>query len=148
MVLYLHVHMYSSCIDMLYAACESVYPDEDEHFACSAGCKTPTIDSTFPNRSHLYIEANSTEVEMIFPPIENTLSYLFNSLFSFSDPINFDDLTEHAHSMELLVVPYLRSDVTILTNDVRLQLIILLYSLYWSIHSLCAGGVQLPGVQF
>lgn len=105
----------------LCTACEDMYTDENQRYACTTGCKTPTIDSAFPNRDHLYVETNYTDVEVIFPPIENTISYLFNSIFSFGDPFNFDDLTEHAQNMELLVVPYLRSDVTILTNDVRFQ---------------------------
>lgn len=96
-----------------------MYTIDDQQYACSTGCKTPTIDSTFPNRGHLYAKTNQTpEVEILLPPIDNTLSYFFNSFFSLNSGMEFSDLTEHAQSMELLVVPYLRSDVTILTNDV------------------------------
>ncbi len=97
-----------------------MYSVEDQRFACSTGCKTPTIDSAFPNREHLYSEevGNWTaEIDILLPPIKDTISYFFSSFFG--NPVGFDDLNEHAQNMEVLVVPYLRSDVTILTNDVR-----------------------------
>lgn len=100
-------------------ACEEMYSAEDQRFACTAGCKTPTIDSTFPNRSHLYGEGNLTsQVDLLLPPLDdNTFSYFLDSFFLPRSPVVFDDLTEHAQNMEMLVVPYLRSDVTVLTND-------------------------------
>lgn len=100
-------------------ACDEMYSAEDQRYACSTGCKTPTIDSTFPNRSHLYTEGNVTsEIDLILPPMEDTFSYFLDSFFLPRNPIIFEDLAEHAQNMEVLVVPYLRSDVTILTNDV------------------------------
>ena len=98
-----------------------MYTSEDQRYACSTGCHTPTIDSSFPNRDHLYAEEGgnitNAEVSILLSPIKETISYFFSSFFG--SPVGFDDLTEHAQSMEVLVVPYLRSDVTILTNDVR-----------------------------
>lgn len=96
-------------------------------FACSMGCKTPTIDSVLPYRSHLYGEGgrgNWTGVDIILgPSIDNALSSLFNTVFSLdTEPVIFDDLSEHAENMEILMVPYLRSDITILTSDVSLWL--------------------------
>lgn len=97
-----------------------MYSVEDLQYACLTGCKTPTIDSTFPNRSHLYREGNTTsEIDLLMSPIEGTLSYFFDSFFLPQSPPVFEDLTEHAQNMEMLVMPYLRSDVTVLTNDVR-----------------------------
>ena len=95
-----------------------MYSSEDLQYACSTGCSTPTIDSALPNRSHIYSNKgnSTTEVTFLLPPIRDTLSYFFSSFFG--SPVGFDDLNEHAESMEVLVVPYLRSDVTILTNDV------------------------------
>ena len=100
-----------------------MYSVDDQRFACSTGCHTPTIDSAFPNREHLYSEEGSNgtkaEVSVLFAPIQDTISYFFSSFFG--GPVGFDDLNDHAQSMEVLVVPYLRSDVTILTNDVSLR---------------------------
>lgn len=100
-------------------ACKEMYPVDDQRFACTAGCKTPTIDSTFPNRSHLYGEGNLTsEIDLLLPPLEdNSFSYFLDSFFLPQSPVVFEDLAEHAQNMEMLVVPYLRSDVTVLTND-------------------------------
>lgn len=112
-----------------------MYFNEDQVYACSTGCNTPTIDSALPNRGHLYAVQTSTndsdtssssllssqvEAAYLSPPMEDTLSYIFSSFFSFGGPVSFDALSEHAESMEMLVVPYLRSDVTILTRDVSL----------------------------
>ena len=92
----------------------------DQLFACSMGCKTPTIDSALPFRSHLYGEGgNWTGVDVMVPSINNVFSSLFNTVFSLdTEPVLFDDLSEHAENMEILMIPYLRSDITILTDDV------------------------------
>ncbi len=97
-----------------------MYSDEDLQFACSNGCNTPTIDSALPNRNHIYNDQGNwtSEVTFLLPPIRDTLSYFFSF---FGRPVGFDDLNEHAQSMEVLVVPYLRSDVTILTSDVSIH---------------------------
>ena len=100
-----------------------MYSVEDQRFACSTGCKTPTIDSALPNRDSIYSEEGNwtSEVSILIPPIQETISYFFRSFFG--SPVGFEDLNEHAQSMEVLVVPYLRSDVTILTSDVRIRYI-------------------------
>lgn len=84
------------------------------------GCKTQTIDSALPYRGHLYGEGgNWTGVDIKLPSLDKALSFLFNSVFLLdTEPVIFDDLSEHAENMEILIVPYLRSDITILTDDV------------------------------
>ena len=123
-----------------------MYSEGDQRYACTTGCQTPTIDSAFPNRSHLYKNNNTEVVDRAFPSVENTISYLFNSFFSLDNSVSFDDLTEHAQNMELLVVPYLRSDITILTNDV--SVLDFLKGCIYDIIFCIPGSVQLPGVQF
>lgn len=104
-------------------ACREMYSLEDRVFACSTGCQTPTIDSEFPNRSRLYHqEDNATttaEIDLVLAPADDTFSYFLDSFFwpQVSNSPSFDDLTEHAQSLEILMVPYLRSDVTLLTDD-------------------------------
>ncbi len=96
-----------------------MYSQEQQQYACNTGCKTPTIDTTFPNRTHLYGEGNLTaKIDLLLPPVEDTVSFFLNSFFLPQQSTHFDNLTMHAESMEMLVMPYLRSDVTVLTDDV------------------------------
>ena len=93
----------------------------NKQFACSVGCKAPTLDTSFPFRDHLYPRVNQTSesgIDGLPYSFDDFWPTLLNSLNVFSEVVEFDDLSNHAESMEFLVVPYRWDDVTILTADV------------------------------
>ena len=104
------------------AGCHDVYSKEGEEFACTTGCMTPTLDSTFPERSHLYdgfvSNSNASQGEH---EIDSFISQMWAAVMypaEFFEPQEFDDLHEHAIEMEMVVIPYRQFDITILTDDV------------------------------
>lgn len=101
--------------------CHDVYSTEGERYACTIGCKTPTLDSTFPDRSHLYdkdvITEDSLQQEDAF--IWQIWGAMISQANFFSSQ-EFEDLRGHAVEMEILIVPYRQYDFTVLTDDVSL----------------------------
>ncbi len=105
----------------LVIGCQEAYsPNKDHLFACSTGCHTPTLDSSLPDRDHLYFEeGNDTSSDGgVETFLSSFLSSIFQGAFSFNDALNFDDLSHHSEEMNAIMIPYRRADVTILTPDV------------------------------
>ena len=106
-----------------WAGCSNVFCTEEQQFACRTGCKTPTLDSVFSNRAHLYqglLQDDSRdgleEEEEMGSFIGVMLAAVMSlDLFSSSE---FDNLDQHAVDMEIVILPYRNYDITILSDDV------------------------------
>lgn len=110
-----------------------MYFTEGQQYACSTGCNTPTLDSVFLERSHLYGKHASQEKESEGEEeMDSLVGYMWAALMSQADvfsPRDFEDLRGHAMDMELVVIPYRQFDITILTDDVSWWLLV--HNIYW-----------------
>lgn len=104
-----------------YTGCNQAYKSEEQQHACSVGCQTPTIDSMFSNRSHIYSEDTNVTMEadiVLSFPGSSLFSGVVQFFFPQSDTANFDDLNQHAETLDIMMIPYRRTDITVLTADV------------------------------